>query len=117
MKRKIVIPALIMAAGVATAAGLALAKQAGGGDNDALASLAKAQISLGQAVAVAEAQAAGRAIQAELDSDRGAAVYEVEVVTSDSRVFDVTVDAVDGKVRSSKPDAKDRGEDDENDED
>jgi uncharacterized membrane protein YkoI len=115
MKRKIVIPALIIAAGVATAGGLAVAKQAGGGDNDALASLAAAQISLGQAVAVAEAQAAGRATRAELDSERGAVVYEIEVVTSDSRVFDVKVDAADGKVLSSKPDARDRGEDEESD--
>ena len=60
MKPWIMIPALIVAAGMATAGGLAFAKQAGGMENDAVADLAKAKISLNQAVTAAETQAGGK---------------------------------------------------------
>lgn len=117
MKRKIMIPALVLAAGVATAGGMAYATQSGVTQNDAVADLAKAKISLGQAVSAAEAQAGGKATKAEFDGERGQAVFDVEVVTADSKVFDVRVDAADGKVLSSKQDAADRGgkDDDEDD--
>lgn len=114
MNRKIAIPALIMAAGIATAGGLAFAKTSGG-ENDAIADLAKAKITLTQAVSAAEAQSGGKAIKAELEGERGTIVYEVEVVTADNKVFDVKVDAADGKVLSSKEDQADRGEKDDKD--
>lgn len=113
MKRTIMIPALILAAGVATAGGLAYAKQSGPAENDAVRDLAKAKITLVQAVSAAEAQAGGRATKAELDGERGTVVFDVEVVTPDNKVFDVKVDAADGKVISSKLDQADRGETDE----
>jgi uncharacterized membrane protein YkoI len=114
MNRKIAIPALIMAAGIATAAGLAYAKS-DAVENDAIADLAKAKITLTQAVGAAEAQSGGKATKAELEGERGAVVYQVEVVTADSKVFDVKVDAADGKVLSSKQDQADRGENEDND--
>ena len=114
MHRKFYIPALIMAAGVATAGSLAFAKQSDT-ENESNADLAKATISLSQAVSAAEAQAGGKASKAEFDSERGALVYEVEVVTADSKVFDVKVDATNGKVLSSKLDQADRGEKEDND--
>ncbi|MBX3618986.1 MAG: PepSY domain-containing protein [Rhizobacter sp.] len=109
MKSKIVIPALVLAAGVATAGGLAYAKQTGVTGNDAVTDLAKAKVSLVQAVNVAEAQAGGKAIKAELDGEDGQLDFIVEVVTADSKVFDVRVDATGGKVVSSKQDSADRG--------
>jgi uncharacterized membrane protein YkoI len=109
MKSKIVIPALILAAGVATAGGLAYANQSGATENDAVTDLAKAKVSLVQAVNVAEAQTSGKATKAELDGEDGQLAFRVEVVTADSKVFDVRVDATDGKVVSSKQDAADRG--------
>lgn len=109
MKRKLMIPAILMAAGVATAGGLTYAKQSSVMENDAVTDLAKAKISLGQAVSTAEAQAGGKATRAELDGERGSVVFNVEVVTADSKVIDVRVDAVDGKVLSSKQDQSDRG--------
>ena len=112
MKSKITVPALLMAAGIATAGGLAFAKTAGA-ENDAVADLAKAKITLAQAVSAAEAtQAGGKATRAELEGERGAVVFDVEVVTPDSKVFDVKIDAADGKVLSSKADHVDRGEKD-----
>lgn len=117
MKRNIMIPALILAAGVATAGGLAYAKQSGVTENDAVTDLAKAKVSLVQAVSAAEAQAGGKATKAELDGEGDQGAFSVEVVTADSKVIDVRVDATDGKVLSSKQDAADRGgkEDDEDD--
>lgn len=114
MNRKIALQALIMAAGVATAGGLALAKTSGG-ENDAVADVAKANITLTQAVSAAEAQSGGRAVKAELEGERGALAYQVEVVTADNKVFDVQVDAADGRVLSNKPDQADRGDEDDND--
>ena len=115
MKRKIIIPALILAAGVATAAGLAYAKQTGSLENDAAVDLAKAKISLSQAIVSAETHAAGKAVKAELDSDRGPVVFNVEVITGDNKVMDVKVDANDGKVLSSQLDTADRGGKEDND--
>jgi uncharacterized membrane protein YkoI len=112
MTRKLItIPALLMAAGIATAGGLAIAKNSTG-DNDATADLAKARVTLVQAVGAAEAQVGGVATKAELESERGAVVYDVEVVTPDRKVFDVKVDAVDGKVLASQIDPADRGDHD-----
>lgn len=114
MNRKILIPALILTAGIATAAGLAFA-ETNDGEHDTLADLAKAKITLTQAVGAAEAQAGGKATRAELDSERGAVAYQVEVVTADNKVMDVKVDALDGKILSSKQDQADRGEHEEKD--
>lgn len=115
MNRKNAISALLMAAGIATAGGLAYAKSAAG-ENDALADLAKAKITLTQAIGAAEAHSNGKATKAELEGERGTVVYDVEVVTADHKVFDVKVDAADGKVLSSKQDQADRGEHDDKDE-
>lgn len=114
MNRKMTLSALLLAAGVATAGCLAFAKAAG--ENDAVADLGKARIALSQALSAAEAHAGGRATRAELDSEHGAAAYEVEVVTADNKVMDVKVDATDGKVLSSKQDQADRGGSDDKDE-
>lgn len=115
MKRKIMIPALILAAGVATAGGLAYAKQTGALENDAVVDLAKAKISLSQAIGSAETHAAGKAVKAELDSERGPVVFNVEVVTADNQVMDVKVDANDGKVLSSQLNTADQGGKEDND--
>lgn len=115
MKRNLMIPAFIVAIGVAGAGGLAIAQQAGVLENDAVADLAKANITLNQAVGTAEAHASGRATKAELEGEHGAVVFEVEVVTADNKVFDVKVNAIDGKVLSSKQDVADRGKRDDGD--
>ncbi len=111
MKSTIALPALLVAASIATAGGLAFAKTAGG-ENDAIADLAKATITLTQAVSAAEAQTGGKATKAELEVERGAVVFEVEVVTPDRKVFDLKIDAADGRVLSSKLDQDDDDEED-----
>ena len=115
MKRNIIISATIVALGIATAGGLAVAKQTGVLENDAVSDLAKAKVTLGQAVTAAEAHAGGKATLAKLDDENGAIVFNVEVVAADSKVFDVKVSAADGKVMSSKADLADRGREEKDD--
>jgi uncharacterized membrane protein YkoI len=115
MNRSNKLSAALIAVAAATAAGLALAKQAAP-ENDALADLAKAKITLPQAIAAAESHVGGRATRAELDRQRGTVVFEVEVAADDGKVFEVVVDATDGHVRSSREDRAD-GKDCEDDED
>lgn len=114
MNRKTSLAALIAVAGIATAGGIAYANQAG--VNDAVADLAKAKITLEQAVTAAQQHhAGGKATKAELESKKGATFYEVEVVAANNQVFDVKIDTADGKVLSSKLDTHDSGKDDEKD--
>lgn len=109
MNHKIALSALIVFTGAATAGGLAFAKSANE-ENDAIAELAKAKITLVQAVAAAEAHGTGKATKAELDGERGVLVFEVEVVTAENKVLEIKIDAADGKVLSSREDKNDRGE-------
>ena len=111
MKRNLIIAITVVALGLAGGAA-AIAKTAAGTENDAVAELAKAKVTLSQAISAAETQVGGKAVQAELDGEHGATVFKVEVVSADSQVHDVTVDATDGKVLSSKLDQADRGDED-----
>ena len=106
MQRKILISALIMAAGVATAGGLAYAKQSGEPQNEAMANLAQAKISLAQAVTTAEQHIGGRASRAELENENGRLVYGVEVADN-IKTTDVKVDAIDGSIVSAQTDPAD----------
>lgn len=107
MNGKQVISGLLLVAGLATAGGLVYAGQGETRANDATTDLAKAKISLAQAISSAEAHAGGRATKAELEGERGVLVFNVEVVTAARKVFEVTIDAVDGKVVASKADTAD----------
>lgn len=109
MNRKLTITAFIAVIGAAVAGGLAYAKSSRA-ENDAIADLATAKITLTQAIGAAEAHAGGRAVKAELGGERDALAYEVEVITTDRGVFDIQIDATDGKVLSSKQDPIDRSE-------
>lgn len=111
MNRKTSLAALV-AAGIATAGSLAYANQSGAAGNDAITDSANAKITLRQALAAAEQHhTGGRAVKAELESEKGAVVYEVEVIANNNQVFDVKVDAVNGKVISSQADKPDGNKD------
>ena len=114
MKSTYVIASLLLAATGAVGS-LAYAQARGSAANDAVSDLAKAKIGFAQAVATAEASATGKATRAELDSEHGKTVFEIEVVTADNKVLDIIVDAADGKVLSSKADGSDHGKKEERD--
>ena len=106
MQRKILIPALIMAAGVAAAGGPVYAQKPGVMPNDAMTDRATARISLVQAVTTAEQHSGGRASRAELENENGRLVYGVEV-SDNTKTTDVKVDATDGSVVSAQVDQGD----------
>jgi uncharacterized membrane protein YkoI len=112
MKRNAMISATLLAAGMATAGGLVHAQQGAATQDDAVRDLAKANISLVQAIVSAESQTGGKATRAELGDEHGSVAFEVEVVTSDGKVLDVRVDASNGTVLASKADEQDRGDQD-----
>jgi len=77
------------------------------GAESGVPAIAQARTSLIQAVGVAEQHANGKAIHADYEkSKQGNWVYDVEVV-SETRVFDVRVDADKGTVISSVEDKAD----------
>ena len=102
--------ALMAAAGLATAGGLAWAQPAPGGAaaQPAPAAQPQGRISLQQAIAAAEKHhPGGTATKAELDTEWGQAVYEVEVRMPNRQEYDVKIDASNGKVLSSRLDRED----------
>jgi uncharacterized membrane protein YkoI len=112
-KYRITIAALLASA--AAAGGITVAAN---GPNDAPADVAKAQVTIAQAIAAAEQAAGGKATSAELENEQAGLVYKVEVVNPATRkVMDVQVDGTSGKVIASKQDTADGNNKDEEDED
>lgn len=65
--------------------------------------LTQTKVTLQQAIDAAQRHQGGQALKASLDDDRANPVYEVSVV-KDSRVYDVWVDGVNGKVLEARED-------------
>lgn len=102
MNRKKWLPiacAAILATGLA--GGTAFAATGEGEASDA-ALLANARIPLGQAIATAEQQAQGRAIQAGIDRERGVTSYAVEVAGKGG-IRTVLIDPQTGRVTATRP--------------
>lgn len=101
MSRYSKLPVLVLALGAVGTTAYATAME-----NDAMA-IAKARISLTQAVTTAEQHVNGKAAKAEFErSKQHGWVYDVEVV-SGARVFDVKVDPDKGAVIASAEDKAD----------
>lgn len=99
--------ALMAAAGLAIAGGMAWAQPAPGSAavQPVPAVQPQGRISLQQAIAAAEKHhPGGTATKAELDTEWGQAVYEVEVRMPNRQEYDVKIDAGSGKVLSSRLD-------------
>ena len=61
-----------------------------------------------QAIERAQQQHSGsRALSAEIDMRRDRAEYEVEVMTTDKRIYDIRIDAVNGNVLENREDHDD----------
>jgi len=89
--------------------GLALAEGPGKEKKDPTAALKKATISLTDAVARAEAKAGGKAVEAGLEAEKDAVVFEVAIL-KDGVEIEVKIDAVTGTVLAAeeeKEEAKD----------
>lgn len=73
------------------------------------AALARASISLAQAISAAEQHAGGKAVRAELEDENGTYVYGVEVING-AQAFDVKVDSNTGAIVSSQADTDDQAD-------
>lgn len=100
MNKKRILP-FTLAALIAGSAvgGAALAKESGHADPD-MQAIAKAKVSLQQAIATAEQQTSGRAVSADLDEQNGVPRIEVEVAGPQG-IKTVLVDAETGRVTAT----------------
>ena len=100
MNRRLAAIALIVTTGLAVA-GEYMLDAPGLRGRAAIASLDKARIPLARAIALAEAEVPGHATRAQLASEHGIVVADVEVATGDRKLFSVKVNAIDGSIVSS----------------
>ncbi|MGQ0667018.1 MAG: PepSY domain-containing protein [Nitrospiraceae bacterium] len=85
---------LLLAAGTLTTAGAACA-----GETKAKVGMAAAaKVTIDQAIKTASDKVAGKVIEAELEKKHDKLVWEVEVVTAESKVMEVHIDAETGAV-------------------
>lgn len=83
-----------------------LAGTAAYADHDSIRAMKDAKITLIDAIQAAEKDQGGQAVEASIDDDSFRPSYEVSVM-KDGRLFDVQVDAVDGKILGSREDLDD----------
>lgn len=95
---------------VVTASAGAVAYAARSDMSNDVQAIAKARISLTQAIAAAEQHVHGKAYRAEYENSKQGWAYDVEVV-SGAKVFDIRVDADKGTVISSAEDKADHDDD------
>ncbi len=112
---------LMCVAGLAGAGGWAWAAETGASasaaaGNDTVVAAQGATISLVEAITHAQAHTPGIATRAELEAERGRTVFQVEIVTADYQGYEVIVDAANGRVVSSRQDAPDAWDVDDDDE-
>jgi uncharacterized membrane protein YkoI len=70
----------------------------GGGDQGKSYLIRHAAVTLPQAVEIAEANAPGRAVKAELDSSGNRVLYHIEIIDAVNNTRKVSIDAETGKV-------------------
>jgi uncharacterized membrane protein YkoI len=71
-------------------------------ENEALRAISRSNISIQQAISIAEGKIRGRAVDAELDMEDGRPVYEIKVLDVKKNIHRVELDAVNGKILSTK---------------
>lgn len=67
----------------------------------------EAAISMEQAITAATAQFPGKVLEAELESEDGKAVYEIEIVNTSGEIRELEIDGQTGKVLSSEQEDQD----------
>lgn len=76
-------------------------------DQDSVRAMKDAKITLVDAIHAAEKDQSGKAFDASIDDDSFRPSYEVSIVKADGKIFDVQVDAVDGKILGAREDLDD----------
>lgn len=98
-------------AGIGLGAGVVLAQDDRNDDRNEdkaeLAAFGGAKLKLVDAIAIAERETGGQALEASFDLERGNAVYEVDVVAADNARRELSIDAATGAVRRNAADRSD----------
>jgi len=92
MNRKTIISTLLLATGAFTVGASAFAEPS------------QAQLTMAQAVTIAEAKLNGRAVKARLAREDTANVYNLKIATAGNELFNVRIAAAGGNVLSSQKD-------------
>jgi len=111
--RKIVVVSVLAMAAATTA--FAAESRRGGEAHEAVA-YEQVKMTLADAIALAERQTGGKAVEATLEQEHGTVSFEVEIM-KDRAFRKVTIDATTGQVVASKADHRDQEEDGEQDDD
>jgi uncharacterized membrane protein YkoI len=97
----------------ASIAGSAYAIQAKAAETNDAIGATKATVTMNYAVDLALQKVPGTAVSAKYEDEGGRAVWEVEVLATNSEVHDLKVDAASGDVLKDRIDQVDRNDDDE----
>ncbi len=92
-----------------TSVGLAMSHD--GKDKAAVANLATS-VTMEEAIKTATTQFPGKVLEAELESEDGKVIYEVEIVNATGEIREVEIDAQSGKILSSELEDQDAHEKD-----
>ncbi len=67
-------------------------------DHDSANLIQEASISMNQAIEIALAEVPGKVVEAELEREDGAVIWEIEVVDSQNQMFEFEIDASSGDI-------------------
>ena len=82
-------------------AGLAIGHDGKDKDNESVQA-SSAKVTMEQAIQTAKTKFPGRVVEAELESEDGALVYEVEIVSASGETQEIEIDAQSGKILGSE---------------
>ena len=104
MNRKTIISTLLIARGAFTVGVPAFAEPTGRAESRAADAPSQAQLTMAQAVIIAEAKLNGRVVKAKLAREDAANVYNLKLATAGNEMFHVRIAAAGGNVLSSQKD-------------
>lgn len=95
-------------------AGLAMGHDGEDKDKESVQAMS-AKVTMEEAIQTAKTKFPGRVMEAELESEDGALVYEVEIVSASGETQEIEIDAQSGKILDSDSEsANEKGDDDAN---
>lgn len=81
-----------------------MAKKKGNCDGEEATLLQNAQLGIEEAIAIALKDKPGKVIEAEIDSEDGVTIWEVELVDSQNHIYEYEIDANSGTILESERD-------------
>jgi hypothetical protein len=107
MKRSNYMIVTLLISGVLLTWGLALSSE---GTHEQEEGLLTAKLSMEEAIATAKTKFPGQVLEAELETEHGQAVYEIEIASTTGSVTEIKIDAQSGELLSSDIEDQDEQE-------